>query len=184
MPLDSSNARYIGSLKAPRVAGFKWLEPQDALDEQIYRKILTEGCAILPFAGTDTSPEFTYSVGLYLNFLYPEILLMGLHPSTAHAIISRLRNDAAQGHTLSASSVRNDLFPDGRSVRFRAVPEDRYLDYLGRNCSFYYSIFELARRQFHFPVLQGIWPGHQGLFPDEEGCDPKYVAIHMLVPQP
>lgn len=165
------------------MADFKWLEPQDALDEQIYRKVLAEGCAILSFAGTATAAEFTYSVGLYLNFLHPEILLMGLHPSTAHAIIARLRDEAGQGNVLSASSVRNDLFPDSRTVRFRAVPEERYLDYLGRDCSFYYSLW-VPPREFRFPVLQGIWPGKQGLFPDEEGCDPKYSAIHKLVPQP
>jgi len=184
--MTASSPRYTASLKSPRIAGFRWLTPQDSLDEQIYREILADGCSILSFRGTQTAPEFTYSVGLYLNFLHPELLLMGLHPDTAAAIIARLRDEAAGGLTTEAGSVRTDLFEDGRPVRFIPVPSERYLDYLGRNCSFYLSIFRptMPSPDFRFPVLQGVWPDRQGRFPDEPGCDPRFVAIHQLTPQP
>ena len=158
MPKASPEPRFVASLMKPRISGFEWLPPQDDLDERIYREILTDGCSILSFSGTQTSPEFTYSVGLYLNFLQPEILLMGLHPGTAYSIISRLRDDAAAGVAIDSNSVRNDLFEDGRPVKFIPVPNDLYLDYLGRNCSFYLSLFLLppASHEHRFPVLQGI----------------------------
>ncbi|MEP6669878.1 MAG: DUF4262 domain-containing protein [Chthoniobacter sp.] len=171
---------------SPRIAGFRWLTPQDPLDERIYREILADGCAILSFNGSPTAPEFTYSVGLYLNFLHPEVLLMGLHPDTAAGIIARLRDEADRGLMMEAGSVRTDLFEDGRPVRFIPAPQERYLDYLGRNCSFYFSLFvpSIPVPDFHFPVLQGIWPDRQGRFPDEPDCDPRFAAIHRLTPQP
>lgn len=185
MPQNSAEPRYIESLRHPRIGGFSWVSPQDELDERIYREVLAVGCSILSFEGCSTAPEFTYSVGLYLNFLHPEVLLMGLHPSTAHGIILKIRDEAARGIMLTTGSVRHDLFSDGRPVRFRTVPQERYLDYLGRNCNLYFSLF--SKKSFHdfgFPVLQGIWPGKDGLFPDDPNCDARFSAIHRLVAQP
>lgn len=185
MPVTPANARYIKSLHAPGIPGFKWMPPQDKLDELIYRDILVEGCSILSFSGTSTSPEFTYSVGLYLNFRQPEILLMGLHPDTARSIVLKIRDGAAQGTLTGAAAVRDDLFDDHRPVRFLPVPQERFLDYVGRNCSFYFSLFLLppASHDFRFPVLQGIWPDRHGFFPDQEGCDSRMTAIHRLQSQ-
>lgn len=186
MSNSSSEPRYIQSLRQPRIEGFHWVSPQDELDELIYREVLTDGCSILSFMSSPTAPEFAYSAGLFLNFLHPELLLMGLHPTTARTIISQIRDEAAQGLVLTTQSIRYDLFDDGRPVRFRAVPQDRYLDYLGRNCNLYFSLF-LRGATFHdfgFPVLQAIWPDRSGHFPDDAGCDARFAVIHTLVAQP
>lgn len=190
MPNPSPQPRYIQSLHQPRIEGFRWVSPQDELDERIYREVLSEGCSILSFSSCATAPEFTYSVGLYLNFLHPEILLMGLHPETARGIIAKIRDEADRGLMLTAESVRHDLFEDRRPVRFRAVPQERYLDYLGRNCNLYYTLFLRPDLRpddsdvFGFPVLQAIWPDRAGRFPDDPECDPRFVALHELVDQP
>ena len=186
MPQRSLELPFAQSLRLPRIDGFRLVSPQDELDERIYREVFTAGCSILSFGSCDTAPEFTYSVGLYLNFLHPEILVMGLHPTTAHGLITRLLHEASQGSTLAADSVRQDLFEDSRPVRFRAVPEERYLDYLGRNCNFYFSLFgkQSGLYDFGFPVLQAIWPDRDGHFPDEPGCDPRFSAVHALTELP
>lgn len=178
--------RYIQSLRNPRIEGFRWVSPQDELDERIYREVLSDGCSVLSFKSSPTACEFSYSVGLYLNFLHPEILLMGLHPATAHGIICRIRDAASEGEFLAADAVRCDLFADGRAVRFRPVPQERYLDYLGRNCNLYFSLFlrGAALDDFKFPVLQGVWSDKEGRFPDDPDCDPGFKAIHTLVEQP
>jgi hypothetical protein len=179
-------SHYKQSLCKPRIDGFQLVSPQDELDERIYQEIFTEGCSILSFGSSPTAPEFTYSVGLYLHFLHPELLLMGLHPNTAHDFITKLRDEASQGSMLTSDSVRCDLFEDGRPVRFRTVPQERYLDYLGRNCNFYYSLFRKASGlpDFGFPVLQAIWPDRGGHFPDDLSCDTRFATIHTLTAQP
>ena len=186
MSQDSPEPRYIQSLREPRIDGFRWVSPQDELDERIYREVLSDGCSILSFGSSPTAPEFTYSVGLYLNFLHPEVLLMGLHPSTAHDIIIKILDEAVRGLMLTPDSVRHDLFSDSRPVRFRPVPPERYLDYLGRNCNLYFSLFlrEPAFHDFGYPVLQGIWPDRDGRSPDDSDCDSRFAAIHTLVAQP
>jgi len=185
MKRPSGEARFIHSLRHPRIKGFSWVSPQDELDNRIYREVLEDGCSILSFTGDSTSPEFTYSAGLYLNFEHPEVLLMGLHPQTARAIVMKIRDDAIKGVILTSQSVRHDLFSDGRPVRFRAVEQDCYLDYLGRNCNLYFSLFMAsAVGDFGFPVLQAIWPDKQGFFPDDPRCDERFVAIHELVEEP
>lgn len=183
--MPPSPPRFIQSLTQPRIEGFEWVSPQDELDERIYREVLSDGCSILSFSSCATAPEFTYSVGLYLNFQHPEILLMGLHPSTAHSIISKIREEAINGQSLEADSVRHDLFDNGRELRFRPVPQERYLDYVPRNCNLYFSLFlRNLPRDFGFPVLQGIWQDRGGRFPDDPDCDPRFVACHQLIPQP
>lgn len=186
MPNPSPQPRYIRSLHQPRIEGFRWVSPQDELDERIYREVLSAGCSILSFSSSVTAPEFTYSVGLYLNFLHPEILLMGLHPETARGVIAKIRDEADRGLILTAESVRHDLFSNGRPVRFRAVPQDRYLDYIPRNCNLYFSLFTRpdAWHDFGFPVLQAIWPDRAGRFPEDPECDPRFAAIHELVALP
>lgn len=186
MPDDFKEARFIQSFHQPRPEGFSWVSPQDELDVKIYREVLRDGCSILSFSSSPSAPEFSYSAGLYLNFLHPEVLLMGLHPGTAFHIISRLRDDAAKGLILTPDSVRNNLFEDGRPVRFRTVPQERYPDYLGRNCNLYFSLFlrQSSCHDFGFPVLQGIWPGKDGRFPDDADADPAFAAIHTLTAQP
>ena len=177
---------YIQSLPHPKIYGFKLVSTQDELDERIYREVVTDGCSILSFGSGPAAPEFTYSVGLFLNFLHPEILVMGLHPGTAHRLITKLRDGAAQGASVTSDSVRHDLFDDCRPVRFRVVSQERYLDYLGRNCNFYFSLFGRGSvlHDFGFPVLQVIWPDRDGHYPEDVNCDARFSAIHTLTAQP
>lgn len=181
-----AKSNFAHTLQRPRIDGFELVSPQDELDERIYREVFTDGCSILSFGSSVTSPEFTYSVGLYLNFLHPELLMMGLHPSTARSLIMKLRDEAFHGSVLTGGSVRHDLFDDGRPVLFQSVSQDRYLDYLGRNCNFYFSLFGRGAElnEFGFPVLQAVWPDRGGRFPDDADCDASFAAIHKLTVQP
>src|SRR5262245_56622172 len=100
------------SLYTPRLAAFEW-RPEDELDHRIYHTVRRHGCSVISVESSATSPEYTYTAGLYHNFLHPEILIMGLHSDTAGSIAGKLRQSAIAGTPPpDTTTVRHELFED------------------------------------------------------------------------
>jgi len=130
-------------------------------------------------------PDYSFSVGLYLNFLHPEILIMGVSGQSCHRAINQICREAADGHALKEGDIRTDLFETQRPVRFVGVAKDRYFDYLGYASWFYRSLlFKVPPPMVHkFPVLQALWPDPEGFYPDDPRCNDVARRVQALVPQ-
>jgi hypothetical protein len=116
--------RYIESLKNPKIPGFRWQEPEDDSDRKMYRDILEHGCQVLAIEAGSNASEFCYSVGLYLNFSHPEILVMGLSSDACTKVINQICREADEGKVIKPGDVRTDLFESGRPVRFVTVGKE------------------------------------------------------------
>ena len=103
-------ARYIESLKNPRIPGFEWQEPEDEGDRKMFKDILEHGCQVIAVQADAHGPDFSYSVGLYLNFICPEILIMGMSSQACHKAINQTCREAAAGKKLDEGGERSDLF--------------------------------------------------------------------------
>jgi hypothetical protein len=179
-------ARYIESLKNPRIPGFEWQDPEDDWDRKMFKDILEYGCTIIAVASGKNSPDFAYSVGLYLNFLHPEILFMGISSQACHRAINKICREATAGRIVVAGEERTDLFEVQRAVRFVSVDKQRYFDYLGYAAWFYRSLLYkvLPPLEHKFPVLQGLWPDKRLVYPDNAHCDRIVRNAQTLFPQP
>jgi hypothetical protein len=177
--------RYIDSLKNPKIPGFRWQDPEDESDRKMFRDILEHGCQIAAIEAGPNTPDFCYSVGLYLNFLHSEILIMGLpHQSCAKAI-NQICRETAEGKKVAEGDVRSDLFESGRPVRFIKVPQEYYIDNLGYAHWFYRSLFfQPPAIEQKFPVLQALWPDKEMRYPDDPNCNPKVKAAQTLTTKP
>ena len=131
-------------------------------------------------------PDFSYSVGLYLNFLHPEILIMGMSSQACHRAINQICREAAAGKVLDEGDKRSDLFEVARPVRVVLVPKIRYYDYLGYACWFYRSLLFRADppMEYKFPVLQALWPDKNVFYPDDPRCDELVRKAQTLTPKP
>jgi hypothetical protein len=179
------DARYIASLIKPRIPGFEWQDPQDEGDRKMFRDILEHGCQIIGIEPDHLFSDYSFSVGLYLNFLHPEILFMGVSMDACAKAINRLCAEADGGEMLRAGDLRVDLFDEARFVRFVPVPQERYFDYLGTACWFYRSLlFKPPVGEHKFPVLQGVWPDPEGHYPDDPRCMSEVRKAQTLVPIP
>jgi len=180
------NARFIDSLKNPRIPGFEWQEPEDEGDRKMFKDILEHGCQVIAVQADAHGPDFSYSVGLYLNFLHPEILIMGMSSQACHKAINQICREAAAGKKLNEGGERSDLFDVPRPIRFVFVPKVRYVDYLGYACWFYRSLlFRTGPPMEHkFPVLQALWPDKNLFYPDDSRCDQIVRKAQTLVAQP
>ena len=122
----------------------------------------------------DGRKAHSYSVGFYLNFLHPEIVILGVSNDTAVECITKIRTEADSGKILKAGDERADLFPLGHPVRFISIQNDLIkTEYLDHAAWFYRSLFYKVepRIQHKFPVLQAVWADKNGLYPDDPQCD-------------
>ncbi len=152
----------------------------------MFRDILEHGCQVIAVEAGPRSPDFSYSVGLFLNFLHPEILIMGLSSQSCHKAINQLCGEAAAGRVLREGDERPDLVEVLRPVKFVPVDKQRYYDYLGYAAWFYRSLLFRSSPPMEpkFPVLQGLWADKNLLYPDNPGCDENVRKVQTLVPQP
>jgi hypothetical protein len=140
---------------------FKWPKPEEEADETLIRNVRERGCHIL---GVDADPPFSFSIGLALNYGQAEIVIFGLAPSKAAAIINIVRDDAAAGKKYVANDVSSDILVNGK-VCFVDVPLEAYDKYLGTAIWFY------RKSPRPFPCLQLVWPDRAGRFPWETEFD-------------
>jgi hypothetical protein len=143
---------------------FEWPAPDDAADERMFHNVREHGCHLMSIAGDAEGPRYVFSIGLYLNYAHAELVMFGLDPGDAGAVINRVRDRAAAGRRYAAGDVSDDLLLD-RKVCFVEVPLRAYGEYLGTAIWFY------AKLPRPFPCLQIVWPDQEGRFPWEAGCD-------------
>jgi hypothetical protein len=141
---------------------FQWPPAEDEGDRRILDNVRKHGCHIVGIV--DGAPEYTFSVGLYLNYGQAELVIFGLPGRDAASVINDIRDRAAAGQKFVAGDVCDDLFTDTR-LAFVEVPAKAYRPYFGTALWFYGT----ARRPF--PILQIVWPDHVGLLPWEPGYD-------------
>jgi Domain of unknown function (DUF4262) len=177
------NMPYMESLKNPRIPGFQWQDPEDEFDRKMFKNILQFGCQIIAVEAGSNSVEFVYSVGLYLNFLHPEILIMGVSSQACHHAINKICREAAAQSMVEEGDQRSDLFEIPKPVKFTSVDKARYYDYLGYAAWFYRSLmFSSPPLEPKFPVLQALWPDNNLLYPDNPDCNPDVRKAQILLP--
>ena len=141
---------------------FKWPEPEHEADKIILRNVRNHGCHITGIF--DAQPPFAFSIGLYLNYGHPELIIFGQSAQSAQAIINLIRDRAAAGQTFVDGDISDELLENGYKLGFWQVPFAAYPEYLGTAIWFY------GRSRLAFPCLQLIWQDADRRFPWEKGC--------------
>jgi hypothetical protein len=104
----------------------------------------------------DGHPPWTFTIGLYDTWSYPELIIVGRSRATAHEILTSIV-DELEGNR------RLDLTGDhpyrlvGMPCYFIEVAQRHYEDYVGF-ARWYY-------RGRHFPMYQIVWPSNDGHYP-------------------
>ncbi|MGX4769920.1 DUF4262 domain-containing protein [Bradyrhizobium guangdongense] len=143
---------------------FAWPEPEHEADHVIVRNVRNHGCHITGIQ--DGNPPFAFSIGLYLNYGHPELIIFGQSAQNAQAIINLIRDRAAAGHKFADGDISEDLLENGDKLGFWTVPFGAYPDYLGTALWFY------RKARLAFPCLQIVWQDVDRHFPWEAECAP------------
>jgi hypothetical protein len=99
-------------------------------------------------------PPWSYTIGLYETFHFPELIIIGRSRATSHEMLKFIADD------LDANDQPNLTEPQvilGLKCHFIEVNPRYYSDYVGFALWFY--------RKRSFPLYQIIWPNNDGLYP-------------------
>lgn len=122
--------------------------------------------------GTDYSPTFAYSIGLYHTYKHPEVICFGLPGDLAHAIINDIAILIKDGEKIEASKNYTNIFKSARA-EFLEVDERNIPDYFGTALNFYQSE--------RFPALQLIWTDRNDRFPWEADFETVFIYKQPLL---
>jgi hypothetical protein len=154
---------------------FAWPRPDDASDEKLISDVKTYGWHAVGVAEGDDEPPFVYSVGLYLSYGHPEIIVLGLTQNVGHTMIANAVTRVKTGEHIEWD-VRNPDILQGYDVVFKIVGTSKYRDYLGYALWFYRSLLPET-----FPTLQLVWPDKSGRFPWNAGFEPSLLCLQPLL---
>ena len=162
-----------------KLPGFAYREPDDRGDEKLLEDVREHGWDVVGIPDDEVGPGFSFTVGVYLRTLQPEILIMGVPIEPSHRVLNAIAEYLMAGGTITPEARYTD-FVDGREVLFRQIHQTQFHEYLGCANWFY------RRSVGQFPALQCFWPDSQGRFPDEDGFDTRFVGrqLDLSLPRP
>jgi hypothetical protein len=166
---------FTNALKNVKLQGFVWPDPDDAADVRLIKNVIECGCHIVAVEKEVGHPEFAYSVGLYLNYLQPEVIMVEMDRAIAGKAINGIATHLKSGHILTCG-VPYDGFHESGPLMFRELRMTDHTEELGFAIWFYCS----RSRGLTFPVYQAMWPDRTGRFPSETQCDPRVVRAQTL----
>ncbi len=126
--------------------------------------------------GDEKNPPFSYSVGLFENYLHPEIVIIGLKYELAQVLLNNMAHDIKNGKNFTAGEFHEDVL-DNFLCYFGEVPKSEYKEYVGWARWFYEGD--------DFPLVQCVYPTVKGKFAWEKDF-PEDVRFfcRMLIDPP
>jgi hypothetical protein len=153
---------------------FQMPAAEDEHDQKLLSDVKQYGWHVPHIFADENGPGFSFSVGLYLKFGHPEILVMGLEQPVAHKFINLIGGYVSTGRVFRQGERTDDL-AQGSPSSFIPIAIEHYQQYLGYGIWFYRSLKQ------PFPALQLVWPDEQGRFPWENDYDKRFFKLQKLL---
>jgi hypothetical protein len=157
----------------PLLKPFELRKAEDEHDAKLLGDVAEHGWHIVQIQQETDAPPFAFTVGLYYQFLQPEVLIMGLDLVMSAQILNDIGEAMRTGKELSAG--RYSDFIDAFDIELAPIDLAFYEEYLGYGLWFYRCLPK------PYPVMQCIWPDKQGLFPTETGYDTRFRQLQRLL---
>ncbi|MGI4872593.1 MAG: DUF4262 domain-containing protein [Janthinobacterium lividum] len=143
-----------------------------AAEQKIISDVAKYGFHVAQVPGDGYSPNFSYTIGLYKTYGYPELICFGLNLELLHSVLWSGKELLDKQPVLDQSIGYPDFLGD-YDVRFLTVDKGWYKDYFGYGAWF--------NQGWDFPALQIVWPDKQALFPWEAAFNPAWKAGQPLL---
>jgi hypothetical protein len=115
---------------------------------------------------------FSYTAGVWQTFEQPELIVFGLRPEAAHAILHVAADHIRHGQRYVDGDQADDITRD-YLVHFRAAPTDHPRWPMSVTSAYY------GHR--NYPVLQLVMPDKDHHWPWEPECDPLVAYSQQLI---
>jgi hypothetical protein len=121
-------------------------------------------------------PGFAYTIGLYENYLHPEIIIIGLKAELSKVLLNNMAYEIKHGKNYTAGMFHEGVL-DNYLCYFGEVPKTGYREHVGWAMWFYEGT--------DFPLIQCVYPAVSGKFPWEKDFpeDARFF-FQMLIESP
>jgi hypothetical protein len=170
---EAANGQRGASAPAPAGVGTEMDSPRDGLDEaerDFIDGIGEHGWMQTQALDEDDKPGFSFTTGFQFSIGHPEILAFKIDRQVANRIFWLLYRCARNGKPVPRATRTTGIVPGDEAYVF-PIARRHYADYLGWSRWFY--------RGDDFECLQIVWPDEAGLFPWEDGFDPRYANAQV-----
>lgn len=145
---------------------------KDELLVQTKTNIGKYGFQVIMVSGSDYSPSFVYSIGLFDTYKQPEVICFGLPDKLGHDIINDVAELIKKGEAIKTYTNYNNIFKDSRA-EFLPVDERNIDDYFGAAINYY--------DKTKFPAVQLIWTDRNDRFPWEDSFEEQFLHDQPLL---
>lgn len=132
---------------------------KDEVERKALANIKKYGLHILHVFGDEEHSHFSYTVGLFENYLHPEIIIIGLKYELSQVLLNNMAFDIKNGKNFTAGEFHEGVLDDFLCY-FEEVPKNEYREYVGWANWFYEGN--------NFPLVQCVYPTVSGKFPWEK----------------
>ena len=129
---------------------------EDAGEQKVLDDIAKYGWHCVNILAEGHEGPYSFTIGLFHAYQYPELLIYGLKSEVAHKVLSNAVEDLPQGRRLDLNAPTDELLV-GYSRCFVEVPASKYFEHVGW-ARWYY-------RGNGFSLYQIVWPSRDGYFP-------------------
>ena len=123
-------------------------------------------------SGSDYSPSFVYSIGLFETYNQPEIICFGLPQKLGHEIINDVAELIKNGEAIKTNVNYDNIFKNSRA-EFLPVDEKNIDDYFGAALNYY--------DKMKFPAVQLVWTDRNDKFPWEDNFEEEFLHYQPLL---
>ena len=145
---------------------------KDELLVQTKNNIAEYGLQVISVSGSEYTPPFSYSIGLFETYKQPEIICFGLPEKLGHEIINDVADLMKNEEQIKTNSNYDIIFSESRA-EFLQVDNRNIDDYFGAALNYYGTI--------KFPALQLIWTDKNDKFPWEENFEEEFIYDQPLL---
>jgi hypothetical protein len=145
---------------------------QDELLVQTKNNIAKYGLQVIMVNGSDYTPSFAHSIGLFETYNQPEIICFGFSEKLGHEIINDVADLMKNGETIKTYTNYDNIFKDSRA-EFLPVDSRNIADYFGAALNYYDTT--------KFPALQLVWTDRNDKFPWEIDFEEEFIHKQPLL---
>jgi hypothetical protein len=145
---------------------------KDDLIVQTKANIDKHGLQVIMVIGSDYSPSFAYSLGLFETYNQPEVICFGLPEKLGHEIINDIAEQIKNGEVIKTYTNYDNIF-NGSRAEFVPVDDRNIGDYFGAALNYY--------DKTKFPAVQLVWTDRNDKFPWEKNFEAEFSHDQPLL---
>ena len=127
-------------------------------EKKAVQDVQEHGWHVIKVMGDDAAPGWAYTVGLLHSYDHPELILFGLPPDTAHALLNIAGRAVKAGKVFEPGVAYGD-FTEGHEFVLKRTDPQWHQAIVGSAIWFY--------QRADFPLMQVFWPDREGAMPWE-----------------